>query len=72
MVSRLMGDSTALASAIVRCCPIFPVNSILKSFYSVQPESYFLPVAIFINPILWKNIAFCSSENRLDSSYFKV
>ena len=23
MVSRLMGDSTALASAIVRCCPKF-------------------------------------------------
>mgnify|MGYP007126692908 CR=1 FL=1 len=29
MVSRLMGDSTALASAIVRCC----LNSIMEFLY---------------------------------------
>ena len=42
MVSCLMGDSTALASAIVRCCPIF-VELIFKPEVLYEFLRFFFP-----------------------------
>ena len=52
MVSCLMGDSTALASAIVRCCP----NSISQNFHSCSKSgtaSHRCDIPYFSNS-LWK------------------
>ena len=40
MVSCLMGDSTALASAIVRCCPKLKLNSGVTSSEQNEQSGY--------------------------------
>ena len=59
MVSCLMGDSTALASAIVRCCPKFH-GFTAKTTLSVVHTHYFLMGMVFflLLLVLGKNFSF--------------
>ena len=50
MVSCLMGDSTALASAIVRCCLKFEFRVALYGKYAIIPHVDRAPASEILEP----------------------
>ena len=58
MVSCLMGDSTALASAIVRCCLRIITEYVDPNYENIYPEN----ITRYTDPIAW--------EAHLGQSYF--